>query len=427
MRPSKREHRLEIGVLYGFRALMVLFVVNYHIWQQSWLPQWFKLFGRLYGFDFFTRSSYLFVDGMMLLSGFLLYLPYARQTAEGTPVPRPGQFYWKRALRIIPSYLAAVLLALCLFALPQGAYASPRALAWDVLTHLTFLFPFWPQTYLYTPLNGALWTIAVEMQFYLVFPWLARAAQKRPALTLCVMAAAGWAYRFCVCRFAADTAMLVNQLPSFLDVYALGMLGAMGYCRARGPVARLDPPARRALQWACVAVFAAGCVFVCGLLRAQSAASARGQTALQMSQMIVRFPFALTLLGMMLAAAYAPRALQKLLDNRLMRFLSVISMNLYIWHQILAVQMRQAWFPDTNALHASAPQQWGYTVLCFSVSILVAMTATYGLEQPVARAANRMIKHFGRQKNHEGSQTGQTEQAADTVLVRAEGGRAGAD
>lgn len=427
MRPSKRERRLEIGVLYGFRAMMVLFVANYHIWQQSWLPQRFTLFGQSYSFDFLTRSSYLFVDGMMLLSGFLLYLPYARQTVEGTPAPGPGQFYWKRALRIIPSYLAAVLLALCLFALPQGAYPSAGALVWDVLAHFTFTFPFWPQTYLYTPLNGALWTIAVEMQFYLLFPPLARAAQKHPALTLSLMAAAGWAYRFCVYRFAADTSLLINQLPSFLDVYALGMLGALGYCRARAPAAGLGPRARRALQWACAAAFAAGCVCVCQLLGAQSAASAQGHAALRLSQLIVRFPLAAALLLMMLAASQMPRALQKLLDNRLMRFLSAISMNLYIWHQILAVQMRRAWFPDADALHASAPQQRAYTVLCFSVSILVAMIATYGLEEPVTRAANRMIKHFRGQKNHEGSQTGQIEQAADTVLVRAEGGRAGAD
>lgn len=340
MRPSKRERRLEIGVLYGFRALMVLLVANYHIWQQSWLPQRFTLFGQSYSFDFLTRSSYLFVDGMMLLSGFLLYLPYARQTVEGTPAPGPGRFYWKRALRIIPSYLAAVLLALCLFALPQGAYPSRGALVWDVLAHLTFTFPFWPQTYLYTPLNGALWTIAVEMQFYLLFPLLARAAQKRPALTLSLMAAAGWAYRFCVYRFAADTSLLINQLPSFLDVYALGMLGALGYCRAQAPAAGLGPRARRALQWACAAAFAVGCVCVCQLLGAQSAASAQGHAALRLSQLIIRFPLAAALLLMMLAASQMPRALQKLLDNRLMRFLSVISMNLYIWHQILAVQMR---------------------------------------------------------------------------------------
>ena len=163
--------KLEIGVLYGFRALMVLAVVNYHIWQQSWLSQRVSLLGLSTDFDFFTRSSYLFVDGMILLSGFLLYLPDARQTLEGTPVPKTGRFYLNRLLRIVPSDLAAVLLALVCFALPQGAYVTSGAMAKDVAAHLTFTFLFWPETYLYTPLNAALWTIAVEMQFYLLFPW----------------------------------------------------------------------------------------------------------------------------------------------------------------------------------------------------------------------------------------------------------------
>ena len=38
-RREKARPRLEVGVLYGFRALMVLAVVHYHIWQQSWLLQ----------------------------------------------------------------------------------------------------------------------------------------------------------------------------------------------------------------------------------------------------------------------------------------------------------------------------------------------------------------------------------------------------
>ena len=39
VRDGTYPRKLEIGVLYGFRALMVLAVVNYHIWQQSWLSQ----------------------------------------------------------------------------------------------------------------------------------------------------------------------------------------------------------------------------------------------------------------------------------------------------------------------------------------------------------------------------------------------------
>ena len=86
-RDGTSPRKLEIGVLYGFRALMVLAVVNYHIWQQSWLSQRVSLLGLSTDFDFFTRSSYLFVDGMILLSGFLLYLPYARQTLDNQQPP----------------------------------------------------------------------------------------------------------------------------------------------------------------------------------------------------------------------------------------------------------------------------------------------------------------------------------------------------
>ena len=96
-------------------------------------------------------------------------------------------------------------------------------------------------------------------------------------------------------------------------------------------------------------------------------------------------PLALTLLTCMLAAAHMPRALQWLLGNRLMRFLSAISFNLYIWHQFLAVEMARSWFPDT--LHSDTDLQRAYTLLCLSVAVVAAMLATFGLEQPVTKLA----------------------------------------
>ena len=327
----------------------------------------------------------------------------------------------------MPSYLAAVLLALVCFALPQGAYVTSGAMAKDVAAHLTFTFLFWPETYLYTPLNAALWTIAVEMQFYLLFPFLARAAQKKPAITLPVMAVLGWGWRLGVAHFAQDTGMLINQMPAYLDVYVLGMLGAMAYLRMRRAWEHMRPARRRTLSWACAAGFAAGVAVVLAILRAQSTASAAGQRALHLSQMEMRLPLTLVLLGAMLCAAHMPRVLQKVLDNRLMRFLSAISMNLYIWHQILSVQMRVAWFPDANTLHITPVQQRAYSLLCFSVAILVAMAATYGLEQPAARAVNAWIKRLGRKRNHEGPQIGNPCPPADSLFVRPQAGRARAD
>jgi peptidoglycan/LPS O-acetylase OafA/YrhL len=80
---------------------------------------------------------------------------------------------------------------------------------------------------------------------------------------------------------------------------------------------------------------------------------------------------------------FMPGMLRWLLSNRLMRFLAGISYNFYIWHQVLSVQLMLHWFPDT--LHSDRMLQWAYTVLCFTLSTVVAMAFTYGLEQPCAK------------------------------------------
>ena len=383
--------KLTIGVLYGFRALMVLFVCNYHFWQQSWLIQKITLFGSTVYFDFFTRSGYLFVDGMLLLSGFLLYLPHAQAAEYGTPTPDTKSFYWKRFLRIVPSYLASVLLSLFFIALPGGAYANAYEGIWDVLTHLTFTFPFFQSTYLNTPLNGVLWTIGIEVQFYLLFPLLVRAMRKKPLLTLSAMIVAGLSFRLVLGLVSDDLAMLVNQLPAFLDVYALGMLGSILYIHLKRWTEQ--PKAAAIAASSSIILFAAGVFLLLALLHAQSQASLHGITTLWQSQWIVRLPFAITILLLVLSAAHLPRFLQKLLDNRLMRFLATISMNLYIWHQTLDLWVIRPLFPDT--LHDNPALQLAYTLLCYSLSILTAMAFTYGLEQPAARALQNFRHHKG--------------------------------
>ena len=387
---TQPQTKLTIGVLYGFRALMVLFVCNYHIWQQGWLGQYARLGSLTLDWDFWTRSSYVFVDGMMLLSGFLLYLPYARQRLTGEPAPGFRRFYGNRLARIVPSYLLSVLLILFLIALPGGAYRDAAASNKDILTHLTFTFTFFRDTYLYTPLNGALWTVAIEMQFYLIFPVLVLAMRRHAAVTLCLMGGAGMLFRALMARFMPDLAPWINQLPAFLDVYALGMLGAMAYLRLSAWAEALPAQraGRRIARWAATALFLGGCFALTALLRTQSANGISGPEALRLSQWAIRLPLALTLLGMMLAATQMPRGLQWLLSNRLMRFLSAISFNLYIWHQVLSVQIAHALFPET--LHSDQPLQVAFTLLCFSLAILTAMAATYGVEQPASRLLERL-------------------------------------
>ena len=414
MRP---EAKTEIGVLYGFRALMVLMVCNFHIWQQSWLAQGLTLGGCWVSTDFLTRSSYLFVDGMMLLSGFLLFLPYARQSVLASPVPTPRTFYRKRLLRIVPSYLFSVLVMLAV-AMAEGRYATTGALLKDVFAHLTFTFLFFPDTMLYTPLGTALWTVAVEMQFYLIFPLLVRAAQKKPALTLTLMGAAGLAYRLLAAYRWGAGSMLINQLPSFLDVYALGFLGAMLYVRLDG----WQGKQRTALRWLSLALFAVCLPLLGELLRMQSATSQNGLQALHVGQLLMRLPFAAVMLVCMLAASLMPRPAQRLLDNRLMRFLSTVSFNLYIWHQIIASRLAANNFPAS--LHSDRPLQIAFTLLCFSLSIVVSMLTTFGIEKPAVSLAHKIRL---RRNQHERPTFTHPQPPTGPLLLRPEEGRASAD
>ena len=138
--------------------MLLVFIVSwYHIWQQSWLTP------RIgdYSLDFLVRAGYLPVDGTILLSGFLLFLPYAQSMLDGTPAPRARDFYRRRFIRIWPSYIFYTLLMLFVTALPQEYYASSGDMWADLAAHFTFTFTFFRATYLNTPLGSASWTICV--------------------------------------------------------------------------------------------------------------------------------------------------------------------------------------------------------------------------------------------------------------------------
>ena len=91
----------------GVRALAICIVAWYHIWQQSWLYPNLTVFGREISFDPLVRSGYIWVDMMILISGFCLYLPWAR-LSEGEKGQSPAAFYEKRLARVHPSYLLPI-------------------------------------------------------------------------------------------------------------------------------------------------------------------------------------------------------------------------------------------------------------------------------------------------------------------------------
>ncbi len=381
------ENKQRIPELDGWRVLLVFVVSWYHIWQQSWLT---PSIGD-YSLDFLVRSGYMPVDGTILLSGFLLFLPWAKALYEKKPLPTAKDFYRRRAIRILPCYYFFILLDLFVVVLPQHQYPTAGRMWTDLAAHFTFTFTFSRTTYLGSPLFGGLWTIAVETQFYLLFPLVAKAVSRKPAATLLGLAAVSAYYRgYCLWQLS-EFQMVVNQLASFFDVYAIGIAASMCYVW-------LDAWRRRtAPRWfhaaAATVLFFAAMWAAAAISRLQ--AGAVGYAELQASQMMRRPYYVLALAVAMLSLPFVLRPLRFLFSNPLMRFLAGISMNYYMVHQVVAVQLKYHNIPfsefENPNMVGLLEWQLPYTWLCFGLSVLIAAAMTYLVEKPAAFGLKRLF------------------------------------
>ena len=378
------ERRQRIPELDGLRVLMIFIVSWYHIWQQSWLRPGIGS----YSLDYLVRSGYIWVDGTVLLSSFLLYLPYAKAKRENLPAPDTRAFYYRRARRILPGYYFILLATLLIVALPWKLYDTPQFMVKDLATHLTFTFPFFRDTYMFTPLGAACWTLAIEVQAYALFPLIARGMMKKPALTGGIMCAVCFGFRAWCLWALSDYSMVVNQLINFLDVYVAGMLAAAAYVRlSEKQEGSCSGTGRYAWQILASVFFIAAFVILLRMLRFQ--ATSGDFVLIQRRQMIYRPVYALCFTGLMLSAPFALKPLRRLLGNPVTKFLGGISMNYYLIHQTVIVHLKRLRFPpsvsDTPNTAGEQPWQNQYTLLSFGISLLLAILGTYAVEKPAAR------------------------------------------
>ena len=386
---KKREGR--IPELDGLRVLMIFIVSWYHIWQQSWLTPVIRIpaAGIWYSLDYLLRSGYIWVDGTVLLSAFLLYLPLARKGLSALPDTK--EFYFRKAKRILPGFWFIILLFFFGMCIPWGLYNGDGPfMVKDLFTHLTLIFPYFRDTYIYTPMGAAPWTLSLVAQMYLLFPLIAKAMGKKPYLTLGILAGLSLAFRAWCVWALKDYSMVVNTLANFLDVYAIGFGCAMIFARIEKQPKAVSPAARIAAT----AVFIACLAGVLELLRVQ--AGKGDHAALQKYQMMFRPVFALGFAGMTLSAPFSLKPLRFLLGNRVTAFLSGISMNYYLTHQTIAVHLRRlGWPPSASAapnMAGEQPWQTQYTLACFGISLAAAILITYLVEKPAGLLLDRWRK-----------------------------------
>ena len=160
-----------------------------------------------------------------VLSGFLLSRPFLARASVGRPRPALGRYYWKRFLRIAPLYVFTALLALALIKRNDGLGAR------DWLVTLLMGDTFFRGT---MP-NGLtqMWSLAVEVSFYLILPLLMAIAVGRPprlrarrvVALVCVMIAISVAWNLWGAPWAGEwTSGQPNQwLPAYLGWFGIGI------------------------------------------------------------------------------------------------------------------------------------------------------------------------------------------------------------
>lgn len=211
----------EILALDGLRGIAALLVVGFHV---VILAAGLPADGMREGHrtnplsEYALNWGFIGVDFFFVLSAFLLSQPFL---AKGLDV-KWGGYAAKRLLRVIPAYYASVLLVWLLI----GRTGHPWfAIDWHQLwTHLTFMHWLYPDTQL--SVSPVYWTLYVEMQFYLILPFVAQAFRGRAwPVALATAFAATMAYRWWIFDPAdlGRTAYLEGQLPAYLWHFALGI------------------------------------------------------------------------------------------------------------------------------------------------------------------------------------------------------------
>ncbi|MFC8526382.1 acyltransferase family protein [Nocardia sp. NPDC057227] len=214
--PAPVRPRSFVPALDGMRGLAALGVLVTHVAFQTAttaIPVVGPILAR------FDMAVALFFG----LSGFLLWRPHAAAARGYGPAPSAGYYFRHRAARILPAYWVVVAVVLVL--LPNAA-ATAGLRVW--VSNLLLLQVFVPLTL--TDGLTQMWSLSVEVAFYLVLPLLAlavvrlRGAAARwrvPAVLALGAVTLGWNF---LPVPTPDAINADNWLPGYLPWFAVGML-----------------------------------------------------------------------------------------------------------------------------------------------------------------------------------------------------------
>ena len=313
------------------------------------------------------------VDLFFVLSGFLItgiILDRSRPAAAFL-----GSFYVRRALRILPPYLLLV----GVFWLIVSTGASNAAFNDDtpLWRHLTFTQNLWMAE------NGrwgpdaisVTWSVAIEEQFYVLFPLLLLLARRHVPMALLALAVVSIAYRAFAYHGPATTFTSYVSTPARLDALALGGVLAWAW---REPRARAWLESNRRLLFATMAVGAA-LTPVLAIVIARD----MGWHMFYWAHTFLSAFFCLSLACVLLARQ---TWLGGLLRAKWLRSAGGLSYSLYLFHPFM---LSCAFLLAARTEHIRNLGDFGVVLAALAATIVLCRFSARCIEQPAIRAGRR--------------------------------------
>jgi peptidoglycan/LPS O-acetylase OafA/YrhL len=165
-----------LALLDTVRAFAVLCVVVHHTWFVAGSPAIPVQIGpKTFGLNYALQGAGLGVDIFFVLSGFLLSMPWHRAARDGKPRPSLTRYATRRFLRIVPPYWFMLMVMLLLMGnatIPWSAFGNSDGVK-AVIAHIFFVQYLFPTTSGgFATVNGSVWTLTIEMLFYVTLPVL---------------------------------------------------------------------------------------------------------------------------------------------------------------------------------------------------------------------------------------------------------------
>ncbi len=351
--------------LNGIRAIAALLVIFMH----------FNQFAYLFGLSRFypeTDLAGIAVTIFFALSGFLITFLLLEEKEKYESVSL-SKFYMRRILRIWPLYFTIIIASFLL-------YHFVPSVNEPVDTRKTiFLFIFFLPNYAYlsgltiTPITP-LWSIGVEEQFYILWPWFFRGKktiQRLGTILLCFLLL--FLAVKLVVRVYGSTFWFTFISTTRLDCMALGGIGAYLYkTKRQGFLKIMYHPLTQVLAWLVLLVTIA-------------------YRPIHFASFFDHDFYALVSLALILNVSTNKKTLISL-ENGICNFLGKISYGLYCYHMLIIVILSLL-LPSMKS-HDVVPVQVGMFVFVLLVTIIVAGTSYHLFEIRFINLKHRFAKIF---------------------------------